>query len=216
MKKILALILAAMMIFAVVSCGAGDAADTGAETGADTGVDTGADTGADTEESTGASYGSALELLETVWNTYGDDEKFFIGGGNTYNPDSMTMDAPGKFVALEDTDYDANIGYPAADAAKLDDAAAMFHGMNVNNFTCSALHFADSADASAMVEAIKSNIMARQWICGFPEKLVIMSVPGDYLIVMWGLGADCVDIFANKTIAAIEGAEILVDEAIVG
>ena len=228
MKRILALILAAMMIFAVVSCTVDEAKDTDTDTaeGTDTGAASDTAEGTDTEaaddkdavdtESGAVAYDSALALLETVWATYGDDEKFFIGGGNTYNADSITMDAPGKFVALADTDYDENLGYPAADVAKIDDAASMFHGMNVNNFTCSAFHFANGDDASAMVDAIKENIMGRQWICGFPEKLVIMSVPGDYLLVMWGVGEGAVDTFAAKTTAAIEGAAVLVDEAIVG
>ncbi len=53
MKKLLALILAAMMIFAVVSCGNGDAADTN-DTGAasdsvsDTAAESVSDTAADT------------------------------------------------------------------------------------------------------------------------------------------------------------------------
>lgn len=236
MKKILALILAAMMIFAVVSCGNAnnDTKDTDTDAVVDTndtadGTDTNApesdseavdtengDTDAvDTEANVGdAAYANALQLLETIWGTYGDDEKFFIGGGNTYNAETMTMDAPGAFVALADTDYDENLGYPAADAAKIVDAASIFHGMNVNTFTCGAFHFANSDDASAMVDAIKENIMNRQWICGFPEKLAIVSVPGDYLLVMWGVGEGAVDTFVAKTTAAIEGATVLVDEAI--
>lgn len=220
MKKFLALILAAIMLFAVVSCGnTTDAKDTdtnaSTDTTVDTAVDTEADTSVDTEaEGTDAAYTSAVSLLETIWATFGDDEKFFIGGGNTYNADSLTMDAPGTFVALADTDYDENLGYPAADAAKLDDVASMFHGMNVNTFTCGAFHFANGDDASAMVDAIKENIMNRQWICGFPEKVVIMSVPGDYLLVMWGVGEGAVDAFVAKTTAAIEGATVLVDEPI--
>ncbi|MBQ8207136.1 MAG: hypothetical protein IJZ89_00175 [Clostridia bacterium] len=230
MKKFLALILAAIMLFAVVSCGntnnEGQDTDTDTNAVVDTndtaeGTDTEAsdteDTSADTEadaEGSDAAYSSAVSLLETIWATYGDDEKFFIGGGNTYNADTMTMDAPGTFVALADTDYDENLGYPAADVAKLDDAASMFHGMNVNTFTCSAFHFTNGDDASAMVDTIKENIKNRQWICGFPEKLVIISVPGDYLLVMWGVGEGAVDTFVAKTTAAIEGAAVLVDEAL--
>ena len=37
---------------------------------------------------------SALEILETVWAKYGDDEKFSVIGGNI---EANIMDAPGNY-----------------------------------------------------------------------------------------------------------------------
>lgn len=211
MKKILSLTAALLAMLMLASCTAG-----GNDDSADT-TDPATTTAAPVEETTAApelAYKDATELLTMIWNDFGDDQKFYVGGGNTYNPETMVENAPGKFVALADTDYDANLGYPAADVAKIDDAAAMFHGMNVNNFTCAAYHFTNADDISGMVEAIKSNILARQWMCGFPEKLVIITLPGNYVISMWGIGEGCVDLFASKATALIDGAEIVVDQAV--
>ena len=36
--------------------------------------------------------GSALEILENIWNGYAEDDKFAIMGGN---PESMNMEGPG-------------------------------------------------------------------------------------------------------------------------
>ncbi len=155
----------------------------------------------------------AAGLLNSVWNAIPEENRFFVGGGNSYNFDTLVQGAPGKFVALEDADYDANMGYPAADVSKIDDAASMFHGMNVNTFTCAAVHFTNADDATAMVETIKNNIMARQWMCGFPEKLVMITADDNYLIYMWGAG-DILDSFAAQVTTTVPGATIVVDEPI--
>lgn len=205
MKKILSLTAALLAMLMLISCGSANNDTTDPET---------TTAGAEETAAPELGYKDAAELLTMIWNDFGDDQKFYVGGGNTYNPETMVENAPGKFVALADSDYDANLGYPAADVAKIDDAASMFHGMNVNNFTCAAFHFTNADDVSGMVEAIKTNILARQWMCGFPEKLVIITLPGNYVISMWGIGESCVDLFASKATALIDGAQIVVDQAI--
>ena len=222
MKKILSLTAALLAMLMLASCTNGsnntgtDTTDSTVTTTAptDTTAEPSEDTTIDTTEATELAYKDATELLTLIWNDFSEDQKFFIGGGNSFNPDTMVQDAPGKFVALADTDYDSNLGYPAADVAKIDDAASFFHGMNVNTFTCAAYHFVNADDISGMVDAIKTNILARQWMCGFPEKLVIITLPGNYVISMWGVGEGCVDLFASKTVALIDGAEIVVDQTI--
>lgn len=219
MKKIIALILACLMLtMSFVACtkGEGETTTEPAENNNDTTTAPEADQ--TTEEVTEApvelAYKSAVDVLNIAWNAFADDQKFFVGGGNTYNPDTLSMEGPAKFVATADTDYNDNLGYPAADAAKIDDAASMFHGMNVNTFTVGAFHFTSSADVDAMVNTIKDNILARQWMCGFPEKLVIVKLPGDYLVSMWGLGEGAVNTFVEKLTSNIEGAEIVVEQNI--
>ncbi len=213
MKKILSLTAALLAMLMLASCTAGDNNDNDTSDTTDASVTT-ATPADDTTAAPELAYKDATELLTMVWNDFGDDQKFYIGGGNTYNPETMVENAPGKFVALADEDYDANLGLPVAEVAKIDDAASMFHGMNVNNFTCAAYHFTNGDDIAASVEAIKTNVLARQWMCGFPEKLVIITLPGNYVISMWGIGEGCVDLFASKATALIDGAEIVVDQAI--
>ena len=69
--------------------------------------------------------------------------------------------------------------------------------MNANTFTAGAFHLADAANEEAFVAAVKENIMNRHWMCGFPEKLVIVSDGNGYVVTMFGHG-DAVNPFTAK------------------
>ena len=242
MKKILAITLALMMLaMALVACDTQEPsnentttdaevtteAKTEAGTSAETEAGTSAETEADsstttTEETTTAApaelaYKSAEELLKLLMDAYNanatEDTMLYVCGGNPYNFETTNPEGPAKFVALEDGDYDANLGYPTADISKQDDAASMFNMMNINVFNCYAVHFTNSADVDAMATAIKDNILARQWVCGAPEKLVIAKMPGDYLVVVWGAVefGGVVDPFTASFATSVEGSSIVVE-----
>ena len=213
MKKFLAILLAAMMLLSIVACG--ETTETNApETNA---PETNApETDAPAVE---LAYNSALELLQQVLDGYNanatEDTMLSVVGGNINNFETTSMDGPATFVALEDEDYNTNLGYPTADVAKIDDAASMFNMMNANVFNCYAIHFTNSGDVDAMAEAIKSNILQRQWFCGSPEKLAIVKVPGDYLIVVWGVVefGGIVDPFVASIATSVEGASTVVEHS---
>lgn len=88
---------------------------------------------------------------------------------------------------MEDTD---NLTYmlfiPADNIGMIDEAASMIHGMNANTFTAAAFHLSDPADADVLVQALKDNITGTQWICGFPDKLAIYLVNGEYVASAFG------------------------------
>ena len=69
--------------------------------------------------------------------------------------------------------------------------------MNANTFTAGAFHVASSSDVDAVVSDLKDNVMSRQWMCGFPDKLVILTL-GDYVISCYG-AEDLVDQFSEKS-----------------
>jgi hypothetical protein len=89
----------------------------------------------------------------------------------------------------------------------------MFNLMNANTFTCYTVQFKDGTDVDAMVNTVKDNILARQWICGQPEKLVIAKAPGNYLIVVWGVVefGGIVDPVAQSFATSVEGSTIVVE-----
>ena len=141
---------------------------------------------------------SALELLNAVWANYSDDDKFPAAGGD---------------FSVEDGDaLDYSLSFPAADAGKLSDAASLTHMMNANTFTAGAFHVASSSDVDSVVSDLKDNIMNRQWMCGFPDKLVILTL-GDYVISCYG-AEDLVDQFSEKVTEAFTDAAVVCDEAI--
>lgn len=190
MKKIVAFMLAALMLLSLTAC-------------------------AKTEEQAPAGetveIASALELLNNIWALYGDAEKFSAAGGDM-SEENMTMDAPGKFGVEDAEMLDAMLAVSADTAAKIDDAASLMHMMNANTFTCGAFHAASASDVSAIADAMKESIMNRQWICGFPEKMLIMTI-GDYVVSAFG-AADIIETFKTHAQEAYSGIQIAYEEAI--
>ena len=179
MKKILTLTIAAVLVFSLVSCAKKDKEDVTPGTSA-----------ADVQKN---GPKSALEILETVWKKYSADDKFAAMGGSEKN---MKEDAPGKFDLGDAEALDFELGFPKAEVGKLDDAASLLHMLNQNTFTCGVYHVKNSADIEALAAKIKDNILARNWMCGFPEKLVIMTV-GDYIVSVFG-AAELISTFTAK------------------
>ena len=151
----------------------------------------------------------ATALLTAVWDAHSDDEKFPAAGGDYENP---VEDAPGA-VSIADAD---NLNYmltlPVEDAGKIDGAASLSHMMNANTFTAGAFHVASSSDVDSVVSDLTDNIMNRQWMCGFPDKLVILTL-GDYVISCYG-AEDLVDQFSGKVTETFADAAVVCDEAI--
>ena len=190
MKKILAFVLAAVMVLSLAAC-----TDKGSEGGATS------PSGAQTNQPK-----SALEILEKVWSKYSTDEKFPATGGSEKH---MEEDKPGKFDVSDAEALDSELGFPKANASEIDDAASLMHMLNENNFSCGVYHVKDSGNAEALAGKIKENILARQWLCGFPEKLVILTV-GDYIVSVFGAG-ELTDTFVAKLSAEYSSAKQLFD-----
>ena len=190
MKKILALLLAAVMVLSLAAC-----TDKGSEGGATS------PSGAQTNQPK-----SALEILEKVWSKYSTDEKFPATGGSEKH---MKEDKPGKFDVSDAEALDFELGFPKAQASEIDDAASLMHMLNQNNFSCGVYHVKSSGNAEALADKIKENILARQWLCGFPEKLVILTV-GDYIVSVFGAG-ELTGTFVAKLSAEYSSAKQLFD-----
>ena len=183
MKKILALILAMIMVLSFAACGNSEAET---ENGG--------------EEVT---VGSALEILETVWGEFGEDEKFFAMGGDY---DNMVDGAPGT---VTNADFLTGVLHVPAGTETLE-AAALVHGMNLNSFTAGAFKV---ADAKAFAETMHEAIASAQWMCGFPDKMVIATIGNEYVVASFGIN-DAINPFEEKLSAAYPAAEIVYSEAI--
>lgn len=154
---------------------------------------------------------SALEILETIWAQYGDDEKFFAIGGDFGSP---VDNAPGNY-SLEDEGITTLLYVPADQLANIDQAASLIHAMNTNTFTSGVFHLADGVDAQAFATAVRDNVQSAQWMCGFPDKLIIAVVGGEYVLLAFGVN-DAINPFETKLAAAYPDAQIAFNEAITG
>lgn len=147
---------------------------------------------------------SALSLFNTVWDSYGEDEKFPAAGGD-FSEENSNMEGPGIYGIEDAAALDSALGFPAAAIDKIDSAASLMHMMNGNNFTCGIYHVTDAAAMADVTSALENNIQSRQWMCGFPEKLLIMTV-GEYVVGAFG-SEELLDTFLSKLTSAYPNAE---------
>lgn len=186
MKKLISILLAAVMVAAFAACGNNGGTPAGNK------------------------VTDPLEVLNKVWSSLPEDQKFPASGGDIENP---TDDKPGAF-GISDTDsLDYMLSFPAGSVDLIDSAASISHMMNMNTFTCGAYHVKNSADAKTLAQALRDSIQSRQWMCGFPDKLVIVTY-GDYIVSCFG-AEDLVDQFRDAMSAAFDGASVACDEPIV-
>ncbi len=162
-------------------------------------------------DSAGDSNGEsdANALLTTVWGSYTEDEKFSVAGGDYNHP---VEDAPGAFDITDTASLSSMLVLPETAAADIDDAASLIHMMNANTFTCGAFHVTDSEKVSTVADALRDAISSRHWMCGFPDKFVIITY-GQYVVSVFG-AEDLVNTFRDKFTAAYADAAIAYDEAI--
>jgi len=86
------------------------------------------------------------------------------------------------------------------------------HMMNMNTFTCGAMRVVNSDDVTKLADDLRDAIQGKQWMCGFPDKLVIATL-GNYVISMYG-DADLIDTFRDKLLAAYTDTSVVYDESI--
>ena len=191
MKKIFALILAATMILstlALVGCGANNA-DDNASSEAVAEVD-------------------VVDALKNIWDNYEDENKFAAMGGGMANP---VTDGPGE-LSLDDTaEVNDKTGVPEDKITTIDKAATLVHMMNANTFSAAAVHAAEGVKAEDVATTIGDNLKIRQWMCGIPEKHVIIKVGANTIISAFGAN-DLITVFLDKAKVAYPDYTVLLEQ----
>lgn len=152
-----------------------------------------------------------VDVLNAVWEEYADDQKFFAIGGDANN---MVDNAPGKYDVAADPDATAAQLVCLEDSAKMVDSAAMLmHAMNSNNFTGAAYRIADGYKTEDFVNSMEKAISENQWICGFPERLLIVTVSDECVVIAFG-AADIIETFRNNLTKVFPDASISTEKAL--
>ncbi len=185
MKKVAMLLAAAVMIFPLSGCG-------GKETN---------------QEAAKSQYADSLEILNKVVESYDENDLFAMYGGDQQN---AVMDGPGKFDISKTEELDYTLGLPADQFSNIEDAASMVHLMNANTFTGAVYRLKEDVDLDAFTDSVKSNILAKQWICGQPDTLILINVDGRYVITAYG-EAQIMEIFKNNALGALDGAQVVTE-----
>lgn len=187
MKKTVALMLMLTLAMGLTACGGEQSTET---------------TKDDTEGK------AAVDIFTDVWAAYGEDEKFALSGGDY---DNMVSDAPGTVDVTKADALNTLFGFPTESAELIDDAASMMHMMNQNNFTAGIYHVTDAENVQAVADALKESITNRQWMCGFPDDLVIYSVGDAYVTAAFGLEEN-IDSFQSHLEETYGSSVLLYDE----
>ena len=161
------------------------------------------------EDKPAAAVDDALTILNAIWNTYSDEEKFPAAGGDS---EHAVDGAPGSFDASNADSLSYLLTFPADDASLIDSAASLVHMMNLNTFTCGAFHVADANNVARLADDLRTTIQAKHWMCGFPDKLVIVTV-GQSVFSVYG-NEELVNTFRDKLLASYPTAAAVYDEAI--
>ena len=161
------------------------------------------------EDKPAAAVDDALTILNAIWNTYSDEEKFPAAGGDS---EHAVDGAPGSFDVSNADSLSYLLTFPADDASLIDSAASLVHMMNLNTFTCGAFHVADANNVARLADDLRTTIQAKHWMCGFPDKLVIVTV-GQSVFSVYG-NEELVNTFRDKLLTSYSAATAVYDEAI--
>ena len=180
-------------------------------------------------------YSNTAEVIDIIWTQFpdyddngteeewddfmkfspeedGEKMAYYNGGWNVdadYNL-IQTENAAGS-VMLDADQLDMHLGYPV-DLFEYVVEASSLTAMNQNIFTCGAIRLAEGADITQIANAMEENIQNRMWMCGFPESVVIIELPGNYIVSFFG--QSLVPQFVEKILATYEGAKVLIDNPI--
>lgn len=185
MKKMTALLLSVLLVLSLAACGQTD----------------------DSQGDRAYTPTSALDLLDKVWASYTDDEKFPVIGGN-YSETELVEDAPGTYDLTDRSAADSGLGLP--ETAAVDEAATLVHAMNGNTFTAFACHA--TGDTAALAAQLRDHLQQRHWMCGFPDKLAV-AVVGEYVLTVYG-AEDLVDGFVSHYSGICGASTVVYDEAV--
>ncbi len=187
MKKIMTYFIVGFVLINGMACGTSRQENTQTEN--------------ESKQENSVSISEANEILTKVWDTYKEDEKFYVEGP----------------MRLEEADagyLERAFCFPAKSVNQIDDVAMLLHSMNANTFSAAAYHITEGTDMQALAEDIKDKTLDNQWLCGFPERLIIVAVGDEYLVTAFGNG-DVVDNFKGKLLGAYDtDAELMVEENI--
>lgn len=205
MKRLVAMLLCGVLAFSLAGCGNKDGKDTqnNSQPGSQNtesqtnSTENNSQPGGDDSQTSG----DALSMMTSIWDSFPEDNKFPCFGGNqTENP---IQDAAGKFDVSDTDGLTYTLLIPADVQPNVDDAASLIHMMNANVFTGATVHVTNG-DAAGAAEKIKETIRTNQFMCGFPEKLVVLTA-GDYVLYAFGSG-ELIDSFATLAGEKVSGA----------
>ena len=228
MKKIITMVLLASMILSVASCRNRNK-DLTTESSSQESTNSG-------NISPGPVTTTAEGVLESVYEhfltnmlpAYGVDSidevrSYFVGTemqtvtekdedtGEDFSYE-MPKNEPGALSLDHFDEWETQTMLPADAISQIQNAAIFYNLMNMNNGTFYAFKLKNESEVDSLGGRMQSNIKSNYWICGFPERLLIMRTD-DVLICAYGLES-AMNAWKDSVSSVYKNAKVLYDEAL--
>lgn len=125
----------------------------------------------------------AAGIINRAWDKIAEEKRFPVMGGEVENP---VENKAGKIDVKKVEAVTSTLHITEDALGKVEDAAALTHMMNANTFTCASYHLKDQKDATDLAASLKDSIKGTQWMCGFPDMLIIYTVNDEYVVAAFG------------------------------
>jgi len=216
MKKHIAYLLIAALLFCMTGCRGTEPTDTTGSTGpTQTNPSQTDPTGTTNTDPTGTTSGTEktdpVGILSSVWEDFPEENRFAAYGGMMENP---VDSAPGKLDLANTEEITSKYLVPQEQLAQVEEGASVVHMMNSNLFTAAVFKLSSGSDAEAFAKALRENIQKNQWICGQPDRLVVARPAEDTVLMAFG-SEDAMKVFGGSFTRLYPDAKVFYDEAIV-
>ena len=157
----------------------------------------------------GTTVTSAVDFYTQVWDAFGEDNQFPCAGGDAEHE----TEGPAKFVLNEENketfQYLLHVTDELYDMLE-DDVATLQHMMNTNTFSSAVAKLKDPSKASSFAKEYTEAIQNQQWMCGFPDKVTVISVDA-YVVIAYGMD-ELIDCLVDKCSTIAPQSTVLADE----
>ncbi len=122
-----------------------------------------------------------LQQLQALWDAFPENQKFACAGGDWEN---FVDGAPGS----TNTDPEILCGMllvPENQTSQVTCAASLLHALNANTFTCGVFQV-EKGSAAQFAQGMRNAIQGSQWVCGFPDMLLIANLGNDIVLSAFG------------------------------
>lgn len=151
------------------------------------------------------------QILEDIWAKYAENERFAVYGGTV---DNSVSDGPGDLDMTNVEELTTAYLLPREQVESVEEGASMVHMMNNNIFTGAVFKLTATADEKSLVEAWRDNIQQNRWICGQPDRLLMVKVDDSHILMAFGSN-EAMTTFQGKVSAIYADAQTLYDGAVV-
>lgn len=158
----------------------------------------------------GTSNTDSAKILQKIWDSYGDDQKFAAYGGAV---EQSVADAPGDLDITVTEELTSRYLLPQEQLSAVDEGASLVHLMNNNIFTAVVFRLSGQTDAKAFADSWRSSLRSTQWICGQPDRMLLAQVENNHVLLAFG-SQDAMTVFQQKLTEAYPDSKTFYQEAV--